>query len=62
MGRVAAILILLSQLLLLWVVFDPSGQSSIWFTFVGHPATGVGVVLGIWVLTRRLTREARERG
>jgi len=59
MGRVAALLILLSQLLLLWVVFDPAGQSSIWFTFVGHPAAGAGVVLGIWALTRRLSREAR---
>jgi hypothetical protein len=61
MGRVAALLILLSQLLLLWVVFDTTGPMSIWFTFVGHPLVAVGVVLGAWALTRRLLREARER-
>ena len=61
MGRIAALLILVSQLLLLWVVFDPAGPPSIWFTFVGHPLTAVGVVLGIWALTRRLMREAQER-
>ena len=61
MGRVAALLILVSQLLLLWVVFDPTGPTSIWFTFVGHPVAGAGVVLGIWALTRRLLREAQER-
>jgi hypothetical protein len=62
MGRVAALLILASQLLLLWVVFDPTGPSSIWFSFVGHPLAAGGVVLGVWALTRRLMREARERG
>ena len=62
MGRVAAMLILLSQLLLLWVVFAPSGATSIWFMFVGHPLAAGGVALGIWALTRRLMREARERG
>ncbi len=61
MGRIAALLILVSQLLLLWVVFDPAGPPSIWFTFVGHPLTAAGVVLGIWALTRRLMREAQER-
>ncbi len=60
MGRVAALLILVSQLLLLWVVFDSTGPASIWFTFVGHPLTAAGVALGIWVLTRRLLREAQE--
>lgn len=61
MARVAALLILVSQLLLLWVVFDPTGPPSIWFTFVGHPLTALGVVLGVWVLSRRLMREAKER-
>jgi len=60
MGRVAALLILISQLLLLRVVFNPTGPPSIWFSFVGHPMLGVGVLLGLWVLTRRLIREARE--
>ncbi len=61
MARVAALLILLSQLLLLWVVFAPTGATSIWFMFVGHPLVALGVGLGIWALTRRLTTEARER-
>ena len=61
MGRVAALLILISQILLLWVVFDPTGPPSIWFSFVGHPMLGAGVVLGLWVITRRLMREAHGR-
>jgi hypothetical protein len=61
MGRIAALLILTSQLLLLWVVFDPTGPPSIWFSFVGHPMVAVGVGLGLWTLTRRLLREAHER-
>ena len=43
MGRFAAILILLAQLPLIWVSIDPTGQSSIWFSFVGHPLVGAGV-------------------
>ena len=61
MGRVAALLILISQILLLRVVFNPTGPPSIWFSFVGHPMLGAGVVLGLWVLTRRLMRETRAR-
>jgi hypothetical protein len=61
MGRIAALLILISQILLLRIVFDPTGPPSIWFSFVGHPMLGAGVVLGLWVLTRRALREAHER-
>ena len=61
MARVAALLILVSQLLLLRIVFDTTGPPSTWFTFVGHPLVAAGVVLGIWALTRRLILEARER-
>ncbi len=61
MGRAAALLVLVSQLLLLWVVFDTTGPTSIWFTFLGHPLVAMGVVLGIWALTRRPMREAQER-
>ncbi len=60
MGRAAALLILVSQILLLWVVFDPTGPPSIWFSFVGHPMVVVGVGLGVWVLTRRHLREVHE--
>ena len=61
MGRVAALLVLTSQLLLLWVVFDPTGPPSIWFSFVGHPMVAVGVGLGLWVLTRRVLSKGHER-
>jgi hypothetical protein len=60
MARFAALLILVSQLLLLRIVFDTTGPPSTWFTFVGHPLVAVGAVLGIWALTRRLIREAHE--
>ena len=61
MGRVAALLILASQILLLWVVFDPTGLPSIWFSFAGHPLVAAGVALGIWVLMRRLMGETEAR-
>ena len=61
MGRLAALLILASQLILLWVVFEPSGRSAIAFSFVGHPLLGVGLaLLGLWALITRLRRERRE--
>jgi len=61
MGHVAALLVLASQALLLWVVFEPSGRSAIAFSFLGHPLLGLGVLLGLWALTRRLRREAQQR-
>ena len=57
MARVAAILILLSQILLLWVALEPTGTTAIWFSFAGHPLLGAGIVLGLWALSRRLRRE-----
>lgn len=60
MARFAALLILVSQLLLLRIVFDTTGPPSTWFTFVGHPLVAAGAVLGIWALTRRLIQEAHE--
>ena len=62
MGRFAAILILLAQLPLIWVSIDPTGQSSIWFSFVGHPLVGAGVVLGLWALARRLKSQTADSG
>ena len=58
MGRAAGILILLSQLLLVWVALAPSGTSAIWFSFVGTPCLVMGCALGLWALSRRLRREA----
>ncbi len=60
MTRIAALLILLSQILLLWVALEPNGTTAIWFVFVGHPALGAGSVLGLWALARRLRHERGE--
>jgi hypothetical protein len=61
MARVAALLVIVSQLLLIWVALEPTGRSAIVFTFVGHPILIVGFVLAFVALTRRLRREAAER-
>lgn len=57
MARIAALLIIGSQLILAWVSLAPSGRSAIYFTFVGHPLVAVGSLLGLVALTRRLLRE-----
>ena len=57
MARVAALLVIASQLILLWLLFDLSGTTAIVFTFVGHPLVGLGVLLGLWALLRRKARE-----
>ncbi len=61
MGRIAALLILLSQILLLWLALDPNGTTAIWFMFAGHPLLGAGIVLGLWALARRLRSEREAR-
>ena len=61
MGRLAALLILLSQILLLQVAWETTGTTAIWFTFVGHPLLGAGIVLALWALSRRLRRERQTR-
>lgn len=60
MGRAAALLVLISQLILIWITFDLRGQSAIWFSFVGHPLLAVGLALGLWAMLRRLRRERME--
>jgi len=57
MARIAALLVIASQLILLWMLSDLSGATSIVFTFVGHPLVGLGVLLGLWALLRRKARE-----
>ncbi len=57
MGRAAGILILLSQLLLVWVAVAPSGTTAIWFSFVGTPLLVVGCALGLFALSRRLRHQ-----
>ena len=60
MGRTAAILILLCQLLLVWVALEPNGTTAIWFSFAGTPLLAVGCALGLVALRRRLRRERTE--
>ena len=57
MARIAASLVIASPLILIWVALAPSGQSAIYFMFVGHPLVAVGSVLALVALTRRLIRE-----
>jgi hypothetical protein len=64
MARIAAAIVIASQLILIWVALAPTGRSAIYFSFVGHPLVVVGCALGLVALTRRLTREraARQAG
>lgn len=49
--RLACLLVIASQLLLLHLYLRPSGRSAILFTFVGNPLLAAGVLLAIaWVL------------
>ena len=57
MARIAALLVIVSQLLLVWMVLAPTGSSAIYFSFVGHPLMLFGVVLAFVALRRRLARE-----
>jgi hypothetical protein len=57
MARIAAAMVIASQLILIWVAMWPSGRSAIYFTFVGHPLVVAGCALGAVALTRRLMRE-----
>ena len=61
MARIAAALVIASQLLLIWVALWPSGRSAICFMFLGHPLVAVGCALGLVALTRRLMRERDAR-
>jgi hypothetical protein len=60
MARIAAMLVIVSQILLIWVALAPSGRSATYFMFVGHPLVAVGFVLAFTALTRRLMRERQE--
>lgn len=57
LARLAALLVIASQLILLWLLLDFRGKTAIAFTFVGHPLVGLGVVLGLVALLRRKARE-----
>ena len=57
MARVAALLLIASQLILLWVSVDLTGRTATLFTFVGHPLVVIGFALAAIALTRRKARE-----
>lgn len=53
MVRLAAFLVLLSQIILMTLVLDFSGHTAILFSFVGHPLVIAGLGLtGFLVVTR----------
>ena len=56
-GRVAALFILTSQLLLVWVALVPNGTTAIWFSFAGTPCLVIGCGLGLSALRQRLVRD-----
>ena len=62
MARVAALLVIASQLILLWVSLEPSGRSAAVFMFLGHPLVAAGCALGVVALMQRLVRERRGIG
>lgn len=61
LARVAALLIIASQAIALWVALDTTGHTAIVFSFVGHPLLVAGIVLGIVALAMRRSQEARQR-
>ena len=61
MARIAAALVIGSQLLLIWVALAPSGRSASYFMFLGHPLVVVGCALGLIALTRRIMRQRDAR-
>jgi hypothetical protein len=69
MFRLACVLVIASQLVLLNLYLRPSGHSAIAFSFLGNPLVAVGVLLAIvWVLrvyrrirSAKLDRDVRNR-
>lgn len=59
MTRLAAALILLSQVLLVWLAVDTTGTTAIAFSFVGTPALAVGLVFAGWSFYRRRRADPR---
>jgi hypothetical protein len=58
--RLAALLLLASQLILLWLLYQPTGFSAILFSFVGTPLLVVGLML-LMVAALRERRRDRSR-
>jgi hypothetical protein len=56
-ARLAGTFVLISQLLVLWVVFAPSAKSATAFAFGGHAALAIGILRAL--LARALARARR---
>jgi hypothetical protein len=57
MIRFAALLLLVSQAILLWLLYQPTGPSAILFSFVGTPLLGIGLLLLLVVALRERHRK-----
>ena len=60
MIRFAALFLLASQLILLWLLYQPTGFSAILFSFVGTPLLVVGLIL-LMIAAQRERRRGRSR-
>jgi multisubunit Na+/H+ antiporter MnhB subunit len=58
MIRFAALLLLASQLILLLLVYEPSGRTATLFTFLGTPLLGLGLLLFAFAAFRERMRRA----
>lgn len=58
MIRFAALLLLASQLILLLLVYEPSGRTATLFTFLGTPLLGLGLLLLAFAAFRERRRRA----
>jgi hypothetical protein len=58
MIRLAALFLLVSQVILLLLVHEPSGPVAILFTFVGTPLLGLGLLLLAYAGFRERRRRA----
>ena len=65
MRRLASVLVIVAQLVVIALYLRPEGQSAILFTFVGTPLLAAGVLLAIvWVfrIFGRIRRAKLDRG
>jgi hypothetical protein len=53
LSRLAAALIILSQVILLLMLSDMTGSSATTFSFFGHPLLGLGLLLALVSIVRR---------
>jgi hypothetical protein len=62
MIRLAALLLLASQLILLLLVHETTGRTATLFTFVGAPLLGLGLILLAVAAFREQRRKPRDAG